>query len=89
MLLISEGSQWSICDATGRRYLQPSEYQAYVAMGVRQVKISAAQYQALAVPSVTAIAAKVVAALPKGTAGSLTQADVEAAVRAVFADAGS
>lgn len=34
------------------------------------------------------IAAAVVAALPKGTTGALTEGDVEAAVRKVFADAG-
>ena len=50
----------------------------------------AAAHKALTglVPGTAAVAAAVVAALPPAAAGGLTQADVEAAVEAVFARAG-
>lgn len=46
-----------------------------------------AYIQAAANPA--AFAAAIVKALPAGTGGALTEADVEAAVRKVFADAAS
>ena len=47
----------------------------------------AAIAKAVGAPSAASIAAAVVAALPAPEAGGLTQADVETAVRAVFASA--